>query len=78
LRQPAAEFWRATPRQFRALQKRLLYARAEHIADAANAQGASVTPEDVLRKAQQPQCKPGQLGPEVFERFAEVFEDGKT
>jgi hypothetical protein len=36
-----------------------------------------VTPEDVLRKAQPQRYKPGQLGPEVFQQFAEVFEDGE-
>jgi hypothetical protein len=50
--------------------------RAERLADAANLQGAKVTADDLLPK---PQSKPGQLGPEVFQKFAEAFEvDGKT
>lgn len=43
--------------------KRHQYCHAVRVADLANAQGAKVTPEDLLPK------KPTGMGPEVFARF---------
>jgi hypothetical protein len=68
LRQPSGEFWRAVPRRFRALQKRHMRERAERLADAANLQGAKVTPEDFMPKR-------AGAGPEVYQAIAADYEE---
>jgi hypothetical protein len=71
------EFWRMTPRQFHAAMERRAYRDASFLAGYANLKRGKddpfIKPEDFLAR---PQCKPGQLGPEVFHAFEKAFTDG--